>query len=81
MERYKYFVCYRACSRVGNGFGHCGISRNQPIRSLDDIREIEKLITSIELLGRKIMVLYWQRFEGGEGDAVQARDVQADISR
>lgn len=44
MISFVYFVSYRYKSTGGMGVGRCEISTNERIKSIDDIKEIEKSI-------------------------------------
>ncbi len=45
MKVFNYFISYFFTTKEFNfGFGNCNNSRNKPIKTINDIQEIEKLI-------------------------------------
>jgi hypothetical protein len=64
-KRSQYFVSYFYWTASGKGMGNINISCSYPIKSIDDIRLIEKHIVDNYICGKnkKVIILNWRRYE------------------
>lgn len=61
-EKITYYVSYRGVSEHGAYWGCCDITRDQPVRTMDDIHEMADAITKMNGGGTTV-IINWQRFE------------------
>lgn len=61
MKWRKYYVSYSWTGPSGGGFGSIEVSRQFPIRGVEDVDEIRNLIISSSTTS--VVVISWQRFE------------------
>lgn len=57
----SYFIAYNINDGNGSGISNCQIDLEHPIRGLDDVRHVEKLLGN--QLGGSVIVLYFTRFD------------------
>jgi hypothetical protein len=64
-KRSQYFVSYFYWTASEEGMGNMNISCSYPIKSIDDIRLIERNIVDNHILGKnkKVIILNWQKYE------------------